>query len=103
MRGMADERWARSLICSETGEESPLDEPQLLSPAGKPLLVTYPPGETELAMNFMSECRDRDQLAAASALTLHVKMEHFAATKIPYFLAGPRNNSPFFIYIPFNH
>jgi threonine synthase len=36
-----DERWARSLVCSATGQEAPLDEPAFLSPAGKPWLVDY--------------------------------------------------------------
>ncbi|MEE2778665.1 MAG: threonine synthase [Acidobacteriota bacterium] len=38
---MIGQRWARSLVCSLTGEESPLDEPAFLSATGRPLLVTY--------------------------------------------------------------
>jgi threonine synthase len=39
--GQADERWARRLVCSRTGETAPLDEPAFLSPAGAPWLVDY--------------------------------------------------------------
>ena len=35
------ERWARALVCSESGVQAPLDEPAFLSPAGKPWLVSY--------------------------------------------------------------
>ncbi len=35
------ERWARSLVCSRTGERAPLDEPASVSPAGAPWLVAY--------------------------------------------------------------
>jgi len=35
------ESWARSLVCSKTGEEAPLDDPAFLSPAGAPWLVDY--------------------------------------------------------------
>ncbi|HUO87149.1 MAG TPA: threonine synthase [Thermoanaerobaculia bacterium] len=34
-------RWARQLVCSQTGEAAPLDEPAFLSPAGAPWLVEY--------------------------------------------------------------
>lgn len=36
-----DPRWARRLICSETGETAPLDAPAFLSSAGAPWLVEY--------------------------------------------------------------
>jgi threonine synthase len=38
---MTNERWARSLECSATGESAELDQPAFLSPAGKPWLVRY--------------------------------------------------------------
>ncbi len=38
---MTNERWARSLECSGTGESAELDAPAFLSPAGKPWLVRY--------------------------------------------------------------
>lgn len=38
---MTDERWARRLVCSRTGETAPLDAPAFLSPAGAPWLVEY--------------------------------------------------------------
>jgi len=41
MDGGGEERWARSLTCSRTGVEAPLDEPNFLSPAGAPWLVEY--------------------------------------------------------------
>ena len=36
-----NDRWARRLVCSRTGETAPLDEPAFLSPAGAPWLVEY--------------------------------------------------------------
>jgi len=33
--------WATRLVCSKTGDSSPLDEPAFLSPAGAPWLVDY--------------------------------------------------------------
>jgi threonine synthase len=37
----APARWARRLVCSQTGAEAPLDRPAFLSPAGAPWLVDY--------------------------------------------------------------